>query len=133
MADPISKDGRSNTRCSIPAKIFRVFHLRDLVIDREVPNVTASVRTRDLLKGNSSALKTFEDHLEELPLLWIHILGFHIIDSEETVLEITYIFVDKVTAYRIETTRPLSAVWMVEAIDIESRLWNLPLAGPAIG
>lgn len=59
--------------------------------------------------------------------------GFEIVDAKEAILEITNFFIDEITAFGIQTAGTLSSIGMIEAVDIESRLWYIALCRTAIG
>lgn len=108
-------------------QIVRIARLARLVVDREIRHVNACGRARYVVHSRARALEAFQDHLEQLALLRIHIRGFEVVYTEKVVVEPAYVFIDEVAAGHIRATATTAALWVVEAIDIVTLRWNRSL------
>lgn len=114
----------ARTSGGVPVQIVRIARLARLVVNREIRHVDTCIRVRYTIHRRARALEAFQDHLEQLTLLWVHIRGFEVVNTEKVVVELAYVFVDEVAAGHICATAAIAALWMVEAIDIVPVRWN---------
>lgn len=103
--------------------------LAGLVVDREIRHVDADIGAGNAAHGGARALEAFQDRLEQLSLLRIHICGFEVVDTEKIIIEVADVLVDEVAAGHVGAAAAIAALWMVIAIDIVSVRWNRSLSG----
>lgn len=108
-------------------QIVRIASLARLVVDREICHVYACARARYFIHSGARALKTFQGHFEQLALLRIHVSSFKIVDAEEVVIKLAYIFVDEVAAGHVRAATAIASLRMVETIDVVPLSWNRSL------
>lgn len=132
MADPVSKDRCSHTSGAVATQVFRVSGLYYLVVDSEVSNIASCVGTRNFVKWDTRALETLKDSFEELPLLWIHIRGLEVIDTEKAILEGTRVLIEKVATLGVHTAWPIYPIRMVEGVSVEPRAGNIALSRTSV-
>ena len=118
MTNPIRHHSSARSCGSVSVQIVRIARLARLIVDREIRHVDACGRARYVLHGRTRALKAFQDHLEQLSLLRIHICGLEVVNTKKVVVELAYVFVDEVASGHIRATAAIAALWVVEAIDI---------------
>lgn len=128
MTDSIRHHSSARAGRGVPVHIVRIARLARLVVDREIRHVDTCVRTRYTVHSRARALEAFQGRLEQLALLWIHIRGFEVVNTEKVIVELAYIFVDEVAAGHVRATAAVAALWMIEAIDIVSIRWNRSLS-----
>jgi hypothetical protein len=84
-----------------------------------------------LLQGYSSALKALEHDLKHLSLLRIHVRGFEVVNAKYAILELSDVFLEKVSASGVHASWSIRSFGMIEAIDIEARLGHIAFSRSA--
>ena len=57
--------------------------------------ITPHIRTRHIVQSNSSAFEALKDNFKQLPLLWIHIRSFPVVDAKELVVKVSNVFLQE--------------------------------------
>ena len=132
MADSVSQYRGAHAGCAIPMKILCIARLHDLMIDGEVANIAACVRSGDVGKGDACAFECFEDYLKKFSLLGVHISCFHCIDGEEIIVECTQVFIDEVPSLSVHASWSICSLGMIECIYVEATLGHFALAASSL-
>lgn len=128
MADPVRHDGSPRAGGRVSVQVVGISRLAGLVVDREVPHEDARRRARHAFQARPGALETLKDDFEQLPLLRVHVCGLEVVDAEEVVVELAYVFVDKVAAGHISAAAVVATFGVIETIDVVSPRRDWPLS-----
>lgn len=124
MTNPIRHHSSSRACGSVSVQIVRVSCLARLVVDRKVCHINAGGRARHAVHGCTRALEAFKNHFKQLALLRIHISSLEVVDAEKVIVELAYVFVDEVAARYVSTATAITALWVVEPIDVVPFRWD---------
>lgn len=120
--------GNTGSCSTVAMGIVRISSLSHKMVKRKIAHVNACIGAQHRRHGYAGILETLEDHLQKLPLYWIHRRGFQAIDPKKVILKMTHIFLYEITTVGIHDPRTIT-VGAIIAIDVEPVSWNPTLRG----
>ena len=85
------------------------------------------------MERDARILKALKHNLKQFSLLRVHVCCLKVVDAEKAIVKFANIILQKVAALCRHTAGAVHALWVIEAVDIESRYGNVALGGSALG
>ena len=101
VTDTVRQDRRAHASSMVATKVIGLSGLHHPVVQSKASGKNSGVGSLDISQGHTGVLQTLIYNFQQLPLLGVHVSGFHIVDTEKAVLELAKIFVNKVAAVLI--------------------------------
>lgn len=106
MTNPISQQSLTTSGTVVAVDLIRILNLHKKVVMSKIAYINASIRPRYIVHGYACIFKAFKDNLKQLTLLRVHIRRLEVVDAEEAIIELAYVFLQEIATIRVDYTSP---------------------------